>query len=91
MPEQSGSIASKSTRQREIALLAGLICVLSSIIAFSPVGVVGFMESVEESNVFSIAILASLIGLVFVLLHKSGVSFGYPHEIESREIMNAAS
>jgi hypothetical protein len=67
-----------------VILLGGVLALLVAVLVLSPTGFLGFMHSVEEANLFSISILASLIGIVFVLLHKFGLSFGYVEEIGPR-------
>jgi hypothetical protein len=71
-------------REKQVVLLSGVLVCLVAIMALSPMGVFGFMHSVEETNLVSIAILASLIGVIFVLLHRAGLSFGYVEEVSPR-------
>jgi hypothetical protein len=72
-------------RGKEVIVLAGALVLLVAILLFSPTGLVGFMQSVEETNLISVSILASLIGIVFVLLHKFGFTFGSVEEIGPRQ------
>ena len=63
------------------AILAGL----SSIIALGQSGIMGFMQSLEKGDVLSMLVVASLMAVIFVFLHKLGVSLVYVEEIESRK------
>ena len=73
-----------SRLRKEVALLGAILVSLVTILVLSPAGVFGFMHSVGETNLFSIAIIVSLIGILFVLLNRIGFSFGYVEEINSR-------
>lgn len=62
---------------------AGALALFAVIATWSG-GVTGFMHGVaEELNLTAIAVLVSLIGTVFVLLHRLGLSIGYADEIDS--------
>ncbi len=84
MPESRTNGPSPRAELPKLALLAATLAILGGIVLLSPGGAIGFMQSVvEDLNVFSISVLAVLIGVVFVLLQRLGVSFSYVEEIGS--------
>jgi uncharacterized protein involved in response to NO len=76
---------SRHNPQRSILVIGLLVAALVALVGFmatSPSGMLGFLQSVEEANVFSISVLVSVIGIVFILLHRSGMSFGEAEKID---------
>ena len=63
-----------SPRIRTAVLLA-MLAGLTAFVAMAPGGPMGFLQGiVEKKDLSSIGILASLMGVSFVLLHRNGVS-----------------
>jgi hypothetical protein len=77
---------------RESALIFGALAslaVLGGGIAVSPDGAIDFLQSVEEGNSLSVLVLALLIGAIFVVLHRLGMSFGSAEKIGPHEARTA--
>ncbi|HEY8140057.1 MAG TPA: hypothetical protein VIE86_03140 [Nitrososphaera sp.] len=71
-----------SSRTWTFVLLA-VLAVLMAFVAIAPDGPMGFLQGiVEEKDASSIVILASLMGIAFVLLHRSSMS-SYENEAET--------
>jgi hypothetical protein len=43
------------------------------------------MQRLEEGNVFSVAVMAGLIAVIFIFLHRLGVSLVFVEEIEPQK------
>ena len=69
----------------DLVVLGIILAGLGSLIVLSQSGIMGFMQSLEEGNVFSVAVLAGLIAVIFVFLHRLGVSLVYVEEIEPQK------
>lgn len=65
-----------------VGTLVAAMVALVGLMAASPSGMFGFLQSVEEANVLSVSILVSVIGILFILLHRLGMSFGEAEKID---------
>jgi hypothetical protein len=71
-------------RPRESALFFGALAslaVLCGATAVSPDRAIDFLQSVENGDSLSVLALALLIGAVFLVLHRLGMSFGSAEKI----------
>ena len=65
----------------DLVALSVILAGLGSIIVLSLSGIMGYMQSLEEGNVFSVAVIAGLIAAIFIFLHRLGVSLVFVEEI----------
>ena len=70
-----------------VFLLVITLVALGTVMALGPGGITGFMHSiVDDASMLSISILATAMGLAFILLHRIGLSLGYVEEIALTEM-----
>ena len=64
--------------------LASLAVLCGAVVVF-PDGAIDFLQSVENGNSLSVLALALLIGAIFLVLHRLGMSFGSAEKIGPSE------
>lgn len=79
IPRRNGTSYPRTLTAVLFAMLAGLV----TLVTLAPGGPMGFLQGiVEKKDAISIAILASLMGVSFVLLHRNGVTLD-ENEVEA--------
>ncbi|MGI0025036.1 MAG: hypothetical protein ACREA4_07825 [Nitrososphaera sp.] len=79
---QDGSGKPTPPLRRQVLVLAAVLAILATAIAMSPGDLMGFFQGIsEERNLVSIGILATFIGVLFVLLQRVGLVFSYEDDI----------
>ena len=85
MDESKGHLSAQASVRWDLVVLGAILAGLGSVIALSQSGIMAFMQSLEEGNMLSIAALVSLIAVIFIFLHRLGISLVYVEEIESQK------
>jgi hypothetical protein len=74
------NLSFKSQMAILLTLLTGLVTA-----TFLPYGFPNFLNGLDRGDPFSLALLVSIMGTGFVLLHKIGFGFSYKEEFETTD------
>jgi hypothetical protein len=70
--------------RNQIAILSGLSVTLV-LMTITLYDFTEYLTDLKNGNISALAILVSIIGLIFVLMQKLGLNFGYREEVELLE------
>jgi len=79
MPRPRNNISGLANKHQIPVLLAILAALV--IITFAPYGFVNFLQRLDKGEPLALALLISIMGVGFLLLHKLGFGIAYKEEI----------